>query len=286
MKFELVQEKTLPGIPSASGLAKHGKHYYVLGDDSPFLFQLDEKMDLVARFPVYPLTDTEKILKKDKPDFEALEMISISEMAGFGSGSKSPERDVFIRIFLREKLSVKQYSLTGFYRALKDMEVLKDSELNIEAAAYADDILYLFNRRRNVIFSLSYSSLLLYLEKGTPLPQIRATAYELPNINGIEAGFSGATVTDDNKILFTCSVEDTDNAYDDGEVLGSFVGLLELPGENAAGTAECVMIESGTALKVESICLERRISPSELLVTMVTDSDGAESLILKGSLQC
>lgn len=285
MKFELIQEKILPNIPSASGLVKHRDHYYVLGDDSPFLFQLDGKMDLVARFPVYPVTDTEKIPKKDKPDFEALEMISDSEMAGFGSGSKSPERDVFIRIFLGEKLSVKQYLLTGFYRALKDMEVLKDSELNIEAAAYADDILYLFNRRRNVIFSLSYSSLLSYLEKGSSLPQIRATAYQLPNINGIEAGFSGATLTDDNRILFTCSVEDTDNAYDDGEVLGSFVGLLEFPGEDAEGTAKCVLIESGTVLKVESICLERRISPSELMVTMVTDSDGAQSLILKGSLQ-
>src|SRR3712207_8318455 len=46
-----------------------------------------------------------------------------------------------------------------------------------------------------------------------------------PEINGLKAGFSGASFFED-KIFITASVENTNDAYLDGEVLGSFVGYI------------------------------------------------------------
>ena len=290
MDFKITHQQILKDVPSASGIVKHQDDFYVIGDDTPYLFRLNAQLDTVAYFPVYTTsgdTKNKKIAKKDKPDFEALEMISEKEIIAFGSGSKSPERDVFIRILTDEPLSVKEFSLTGFYDSLRKMEVLRDSELNIEAAAYHRDFLYLFNRRKNVIFKVRYSGFLNHLEEEFFIPEITFSEYELPEINGIGAGFSGAAVTKSGKLIVTASVEDTGNAYDDGEVLGSFIGITSLQPDHHPGLIEWKKIEnSGEILKVESVTVDKEISENELHVILVTDSDGGESLILRGNLKC
>ncbi len=289
MDFKITHQQILKDVPSASGIVKHQDHFYLIGDDTPFLFRLNGELDTVAHFPVYTTSgnfEDRRIVKKDKPDFEALEMISENEIIAFGSGSKSPERDVFIRILMNDALSVKEFSLTGFYDSLRKMDVLSDSELNIEAAAYHRDFLYLFNRRKNVIFRIRYSHLLNHIEGKLSLPEIAFSEYELPQIKGIGAGFSGAAVTTAGKLIVTASVEDTGNAYDDGEVLGSFIGIVSLQPDKNPGPIEWMEIKNaGEVLKVESVTVDKEISENELNVLLVTDSDGGESLILKGNLK-
>lgn len=289
MDFKITHQQILKDVPSASGIVKHQDDFYVIGDDTPYLFRLNAELDTVAHFPVYTTsggTENKKIAKKDKPDFEALEMISENEMIALGSGSKSPERDIFVRILINDPLSVQKFSLTGFYDSLRKMEILRDSELNIEAAAFHRGFLYLFNRRKNVIFKVIYSDLLNHIEKEFSIPEITFAEYELPQINGIGAGFSGAAVTKSGKLIVTASVEDTGNAYDDGEVLGSFIGIVSLQPDNHPGLIEWKKIEnSGELLKVESVTVDKEISENELHVILVTDSDGGESLILRGNLK-
>lgn len=289
MEFKISHQQILKDVPSASGIVAHRDSYFVIGDDTPFLFKLNKEFDTIAHYPIHIASEdlkNRRIKKADKPDFEALEMISEDEIVGFGSGSKSPERDVFIRISMEDTLSVQQYSLTGFYDALKKMEVLNDSELNIEAAAYHADSLYLLNRRKNVIFRVNYRDFLDHVANEAAYPEITYSEYELPEMNGIEAGFSGADVSHDGKMVITASVEDTDNAYDDGEVLGSFIGVASLQTERIIEPIEWVEIENTTeTLKVESVTIDAEISENEFDVILVTDSDGGESLILKGNLK-
>lgn len=284
MKFELLEQKILNNIPSASGLVKHRDSYYVLGDDSPYLFKLNSNCEVVGRIPIVAHEQRERIPKREKHDFEALEMISENEIVGFGSGSLSPQRDSMIKITIGNEATFQTFSLTSFYSDLKVLEVLQGSELNIEAAAFHEDQLHLFNRRKNVIFSLSFPDFLSAIENGSAFPPVLTSAFELPEIYGIEAGFSGAAVTASGKLVVTCSVENTPNAYDDGEVLGSFVGISSGVKNGIFETFSWTRINSEEPLKVESITVEREILNTEIALVLVTDSDGADSLVIKGTL--
>lgn len=98
--------------------------------------------------------------------------------------------------------------------------MMQGFELDIEGLAFDGDLLYLFNRGRNVIFSFSYQDFMAYCETGMNFPIPQTNLFYLPEINGLQAGFSGAT-TFPNKpyFIFTAAVEDAPNAYDDGPVI-------------------------------------------------------------------
>lgn len=229
--------------------------------------------------------------KADKPAFEALEAISMggqTELLLFGSGSKSPQRDLFIRMSpSREKAET--WSLTGFYNHLRSSDVMQGSELNIEAVALDESRLLLFNRKKNVLFIYPLTAFLDYLRKGTAYPEPELVELLLPQIDGIEAGISGATIIPGaRKIIFTASVENTPNAIDDGEVLGSFVGIIDLEQIKKGQKPPCVLVmegEQSLRVKVESVTIHHQRAANEVEILLVTDSDGNESEIISAVLK-
>src|SRR5690606_34289794 len=106
---------------------------------------------------------------------------------------------------------------------------LKEEELNIEAAEAYKDQLFLFNRGKNIVIKCRLSQFMAYLKENKEIHELEVFKIDLPDINGIQSGFSGASLDPDHGILFfTATVENTDNWIDDGEVLGSFIGAIEL----------------------------------------------------------
>lgn len=285
LEIEILETKILDEIPSASGIVKSNSDIYMIGDNSPFLFKLDENLQVLSKTPIYSIKDLIEgtIVKKLKPDFEALELVGTNKIIVFGSGSKSPERNYFIVISLGEALEVKTYNIASFYDNLKKMEVLQNQELNIEAVAVHNNILYLFNRRKNIIFSLGYDTFMQYVEGQASFPKPKVIVVDLPKINGIEAGFSGATIAlKAPNLIFTASVENTNNAYDDGEVLGSFIGLIDLANIESTSSYRYTLIEAGNKpVKVESVTVQNEISANEADLLVTTDSDGDKSVLFK-----
>lgn len=279
----------LQNVPSGSGIIKSGDVYYIVGDDSPFLFCLNNDFKIISKIHLLDnhCFSERRIQKSEKSDFETLELIDQNEIVIFGSGSKTPQRDIFIRILLNDSLQIEKYHLTDFYNNLRKLAIFKDSELNIEAATYHNNQLYLFNRKKNLIIKFEYSAFLDYLKNISSFPKIDITEFSLPKINGIEAGFSGATILKaESKIIFTATVEDTDNAYDDGEILGSFVGLIPTTDTDISDTFYFSLIpDEGVKLKVESVCVEDELSKGNTKVIFVTDDDKGNSIILKGLLR-
>lgn len=275
----------LEDIPSASGIVKFDDHFYVIGDDSPFLFRIDRAFNLVSKTPIYALEKLRDsvIPKIDKPDFEAMEMISASEIFVFGSGSKSPERDVCVRVTIGNRIKYYSYDISSFYEHLRQLTVMQGHELDIEALATVGDTLYLFNRTNNIIFSFSLEEFLLFCTTGSSFPIPKTHLFSLPKIDGLQAGFSGATAFEDHSaLLFTASVEDAPNAYDDGDILGSFIGVIPIRNGQLDDTVLIQRIPNpGFPLKVESVIIDHVISDTQTEVVLVTDNDGAPSEILR-----
>ncbi len=286
LKIEILHQRELD-IPSTSGIVKSGNNYYAIGDNSPFLFLLNEDFKVVSKSPIHSFEHLtgEVIAKKLKPDFEAMEMISENEIIVFGSGSYSSARDKFLMITIGDSISVKEYNITTFYENLKSLPILENHELNIEAIAFLQGELYLFNRGRNVIFTFVYNELLAFFEGRISFPVPESTLFELPFINGIEAGFSGASAfLGSARLLFTASVENTPNTYDDGEVLGSFVGIIDIA-DNAVANVYRVVEIPDPSLKVESVTIHKEISNHTTNIVLVTDSDGGKSMVLTARLE-
>ncbi len=284
MDIEILHWQNLEDIPSASGIVKFKDHFYVIGDDSPYLFCIDGNFNLVSKTLIYSSEKSQDgiIAKIDKPDFEAMEMISETEMLVFGSGSKSPERDVCVWVEIGEEaIDFKQYDISEFYAYLKSLNAMKGHELDIEGLAVHNDILFLLNRARNFIFSFPLKEFLEYCRGNSTFPIPKTQYFDLPKIEGLQSGFSGATFLGNN-LLFTSSVEDSPNSYEDGEILGSFLGLLSYQnGEFSRDPYITKIPNPGFPLKVESIIVENVISDSEVQVIVVTDNDGEPSQILR-----
>lgn len=288
MHITILDKIKLDDIPSGSGISKAESGYYVIGDDSPFLFALNEEFQVTSKTPLVQMLPSSdgRIPKSEKPDFETLERISENELVMFGSGSKSPQRDVFIRILLTDSMHIEKYEISSFYKTLKSLPVFSNSELNIEATAFHNGQLFLLNRKKNLVIQLVYTEFLNFLNGKSEFPQLDIREYSLPRINGVEAGFSGATtLKHQSKIMFTASVEDTENAYDDGEILGSFIGMIDIDGKNISESFDfCQIPDDDGTLKVESVCIGKEISNTKTEVILMTDDDKGNSVLLKSIL--
>lgn len=276
LSVDIKSSGVLHSISGASGIVSYKEHFYVIGDDSPYLHKLDKDFKVVDKFVIFNAeVGVEKIKKSLKPDFEAMELINENEILIFGSGSKSPERDLFLKISIEQPHKVISYKVTEFFDKLRALPAL-EGKLNIEAMAFHKNKLYLINRNTNAILTYPFDELMKYFDGKGTYPEPEVAVFKLPNIKGIEAGFSGATVlTKQGKLLFTASVENTDNAYDDGAILGSFVGVIDISGSTLPSTYDYTQLER--AVKVESITVSKHISEKEIEVVLVTDSDGKES---------
>ncbi len=272
-------------IPSASGIVKFKDSFYVIGDDSPFLFRIDKDFNLLAKTLIYPSKKLQGdiIPKFHKPDFEAMEMVSDTEILIFGSGSKSPERDVCVLVEIGEKIVSYPYNISSFYTYLRGIEMMQNFELDIEGMAISGDLLYLFNRGRNIIFSFPYKDFMAYCKNGTNFPIPKSNLFSLPTINGLTAGFSGATSFKEKPyFIFTAAVEDAPNAYDDGDILGSFIGMIERKNGKISDNFLIERISNpGFPLKVESVTIDRIVSDTQTDLVLVTDNDGKPSEILR-----
>lgn len=275
----------LDEIPGASGLVRYQSDWLVTGDNSPYVFRLNDVLNVQERIRIYEHIE-EVIPKSEKPDFESMEVYADHELLILGSGSKSPQRDVFVTVDLRSgEKSV--YNVSSLFASLRQLDAMQNGELNLEAMAIVGEQIWLFNRRPNLIFVFPLDAFLKSCrgEKGVPQPEV--LELDLPQINGVSAGFSGACYDpQNNKVIVTASVEDTDNAYDDGRVLGSFIGVLDVDAPNCSGKCFTRLKKDGHSVewKVESVWISG-YGNQRIELFMVTDSDGQGSGLVKCRLE-
>ncbi len=222
--------KQLPEIPSGSGIELIDGSMYIISDDSPDLFILDENL---AGKPVsFNILKGLKgrIEKPKKPDFEA--MVSVITNQGtklyiFGSGGITPFRDTLSVIDItREPYKSESISLSTFYSAIIKKRNLSPGQLNIEAAAVHDKSLFLFNRGVNFIVKVNLDDFLGSLGNQTS-PEFEIHECILPVINGTMTGFAGATsLNDQGDMLITATAENTTDYIQDGTIDGSYVGVI------------------------------------------------------------
>lgn len=221
-KFTLEILFQIIGIGSASGLIYKDNHLFVIGDNSGYLYEYKMEQKELKRHPLIE-NPSENIPKKEKPDFEA-----IAEYGGklyiFGSGS-TEKRNKMVQIDAKTKQIIATNDVSDLYLAMQSFAELPENDLNIEGAVYNGAEWFLFNRGngakgKNIVFTVQGKNL-------TEEFNLITTDFELPKIKGIPSSFTDAVLVND-KIYFLATAEDTNSTYLDGEVLGSFIGRIDI----------------------------------------------------------
>ena len=277
MEIRLVKSTVLKDLPSGSAIEYINGDLFICGDDSSFLYKVDVNGVILKKIKIYDWDKEGRIPKQLKPDFEAMANIG-DEILLFGSGSLAP-RNVLVKVNIKTD-EVKSFSLEEFYQELKYEAKLKSDDFNIEGAAIHKDQLFLLNRGDNSIFTLPLKEFYNFVENGEALSDLQITKYHLPVLDGYSAGFSGAAVMDDY-LIFCASVEKTSDWINDGEILGSFIGLIHLCG-NSNEVLECVRVmdmEKFYLEKIEGLCISGKRGGNIELKAICDNDNGASTLL-------
>lgn len=232
--IEIESFRNLTEIPSASGVQFIDNEIWMVGDDSPFLYQFDSNLKLLNKYKISSIENKmgKRVDKFEKADYESIAGIGDSLFI-LGSGSVEGSRDTMVIFNMKQEKVISKYNVRKLYSEFLGISVFDTTKpINIEGLVVSNHSIYFLNRGNvfgnNDIYQSSILGFYNYLKKDTSI-NLSYQRYSLPEINQFTSGFSGVCTTQDGQYLyFTSSVEATNDAYSDGEVLGSFIGRIHL----------------------------------------------------------
>ncbi len=257
------------GIGSASGLLYQNNSVIVIGDNSTFLYEYLMDSKKVLKYPLIE-NPQENIIKKLKPDFEAIAHFENS-MYIFGSGS-TQNRNKMIQVDATTKQVMATTDLSDLYLGMESFGEIKPEDFNIEGAIFNGTTWFLFNRGNGI----SNKNTVFTIEGATLTGQIRILSndYNLPKIKEVSTSFTDAILVG-GKIYFLATAEDTTSTYDDGEVLGSIIGRINVKTMEIESTKQI-----SNTHKFEGITLFKKSATQiEFLLCEDNDTDVLESNI-------
>lgn len=265
-KFKLQIYLHILGIGSASGLLHHNTSLFLISDSSSFLYEYHLETDFLEKHALFENAQT-NILKKDKPDFEAITKKE-NELFIIGSGS-TENRKKQITFHLQEK-TITCEELENLYTKFIKTAKIQANDLNIEGIIALPNKTLFFQRGNSL--SSKNGIFIQYKDKR----KVEFKEIVLPKIKTVLATFTDAILVD-STIYFLASAEDTNSTYDDGLVMGSLIGQISL--DNLAILETQIISESH---KFEGISLLQHTNTEiEFLLCEDKDNDVLETTIYK-----
>jgi hypothetical protein len=269
--FKLTNLFTIKGITAPSGLWYTQNVLFVISDSSHFLYQYDIAKKLLLKFPLVKEAK-ENIEKAEKPDLESITQYG-NQLIMLASGSTEKRNSMFTLDLGSDAL--KSQDLTALYQKLKDVGSFSDDQLNIEGAIYVNQTMLLFQRGNSKNSQNGIFIILNHQEDG-----IRFVPISLPTLDDVETTFTDAILVGDT-IYFLACAENTTSTYEDGEVLGTILGIMHAP------TFEIIEVHLlSEHQKFEGITLYNETETEiEFLLCEDNDTETLEATIYKLSLK-
>lgn len=209
------------GVGAASGLFYKDRQLYIISDNSNYLYRYSTHDQKLYKTLLIEKRPYENLSKEEKSDFEAI--FSENDMLVIlGSGSDtSYRRNQQISIPIGSKRPAAIDDIRSVYQSLQKKYQIDHQNFNIEGAIPYREQLLLFNRGNgplgfNGVFRLTPGLDTVFI----PVP--------LPALNETPAGFSDAVKVRDT-IYFTAIAESQPSVYHDGEIKGTYLGIMRLP---------------------------------------------------------
>lgn len=220
-RFSLELLYHIVGIGSASGLFYRDGSVFIASDNAGYLYEFNTVDQLLSKTRLLDIETLENIPKKVKPDFEA-----VAERDGklylFGSGSTQGRNVAFI-VGLDDK-KVETRDLSDLYANMRSTSKIDADNFNLEGAISVENNWLFFQRGNGNGGNNGVFKVIGNLENPTEVTYIPVA---LPKIKHVMTSFTDAILVED-AIWFLATAEDTNSTYEDGEVLGSIIGKMDV----------------------------------------------------------
>ncbi|MDJ1481702.1 hypothetical protein QNI16_14475 [Cytophagaceae bacterium YF14B1] len=288
--FRLLKTQLLADFPSGSSIIFYKGQFYIIGDDATCILVLDRSYQKVDSVQLFEYPD-KRIPKAHKTDFEGVTILTIDGIEYIlivGSAATELRKRICLIPLLNNKLGVKAQT-TLFFETQVFINRIQDQgikEINIEGVCTIGNDLLLGNRgnRTNPTNHIIITSQNFWEHQEDAKLKILSLIIpgtDLQNIVGLsELCYIAAS----DLLLITLTSENTTNAYDDGVIGDSYIGLIENVSEQLKDTTLTIdrmvnlsQIDSRFKNeKIEGICVEF-ISSSDILIHLIADNDTGES---------
>jgi len=282
---------SLASLPSASGISFYKSNIYIVGDDSPWIYRMDKPKEATQLIKLSAIDSivNGRTPKKIKADFECMEQLLFQAedyLLVLSSGSDPITRDTASLIALETGEIIVKKNIRPLYEKIKmSAGITGDDEINIEGLAVSKTEAYLFHRGNisgNIVISIGLKSLVSYLRnEQLNIPDFTVYHFELPEYEGTKSGFSGACMLPGNRgVLFTASMEKTDNVYDDGQIAGSYMGIISLEGLSKGEFRATLVRSKQTVLKkkLEGVTIKSATNNKMVILAVSDNDDGTSDL--------
>jgi hypothetical protein len=165
-----------------------------------------------------PTKPESKHSKKRQTDFESTHFQDTLYI--FGSGSTT--RNAMIEFDLKTNKKTMTNNLVDLYAVMQSFGYIKSEDFNLEGVTYDGENWYLFNRGNSDIQECPFH----FTPKIKPRVQPFFKRLQAPKMKGSYL-FTDAVLVDE-KIYFLATAENTTYTYDDGEILGSLIGRIDI----------------------------------------------------------
>ena len=254
-------------------LPGQGRRLAVVQDDANVIALVDPKTGKVGYIELAAgaggLRQFDKLRgnKIDKLDLESIASVVVDgkpALLCMGSGSTA-RREAFVLVtFGAGGPVVEELAAGAFFKGLHNQHSFSGDEPNVEGMVVDGDRARFFNRgngtgiARDAVGEVSCSALLKHLRDPllhAPPSLTKVKAFDLGTVGGVRLTFTDATLHPDGRTLFLAAAEDSPNTYDDGDVKGTAIGVL-----NDDGSVHIMPLrdERGQPLtdKVEGIAID------------------------------
>jgi len=264
---------------AVSSIVRAGRWLHLVADDQPHVLSMQIDRSAGAATIATRFRDSGPALdaverKATKPDVEALLLLdagSSPRLVALGSGSTERRRAGYAWQLADDGSLAEQFIALDLGPLYDTIAARTGATVNVEGACQLGDEVLLLLRSSstgaNRLATLRAWRLAQSIDTGNVAPDLleRLVDCELGTLGGVRLGFTDATVVD-GALWFTAAAEDTANAYDDGMVAGSVLGVLDRDG-HVIGTWRL----DADGAKVEGICAHAHGPATRAL--LVTDSD-------------
>lgn len=273
------------GVRAASALVKLGDAFVIAQDDSSFCaVWTDAGVRPLRLFADRGHGDTfspARGNKAHKPDLELGATFAVGGREAavlFGSGSTDARMTAAWIVEAPGGYAVHTADLASLYAAACQRLGLPKDALNLEGAAAVGDTVVFFQRGNgiggvNASFAVAQATLEAALVDGRPIApsDLRAVRrHALGALDGCALSFSDAAPLPDGRVLFLAAAEASPNTYDDGQIAGSVLGVLEHDG--SARVLARVPDGPRGPYKLEGLAVER-VDGATVHLRAVEDAD-------------
>ncbi len=208
----------LVGLGATSGLVFDGNSLFLISDNSSFLYEYHFQSSKLESIRLFENSQA-NLLKSEKLDFESIVKHNNSLFL-FGSGS-TEKRMTAVEYNLKNK-NINTIDLTPLFIQIKTSTGIDSKNINIEGVVKYKKK-WLFFQRGNG--TEAQNGVIQFENTFIHPTKIKFIPIDLPQFNNVNATFTDAILVKD-KIYFLATAENSNSTYEDGTVLGSWIGIL------------------------------------------------------------